>query len=86
MFQQEGQDEKDDKCWEVWWKGQISHIRTLRGRFWEIALSLRFFMVQYGVAYSLNVAGHDKSFRVSSLPSALISTLLRTMSAFEDIC
>ncbi|XP_024374293.1 callose synthase 9 isoform X2 [Physcomitrium patens] len=64
MFQQEGQDEKDDKCWEVWWKGQISHIRTLRGRFWEIALSLRFFMVQYGVAYSLNVAGHDKSFRV----------------------
>jgi len=53
------------KSWEVWWDEEQAHIQTPRGRFWEILLSTRFFIFQYGVVYALHVAGDDKSFWVS---------------------
>jgi hypothetical protein len=67
LFHKGGIGEEGKKSWEVWWLDEQSHIQTLRGRFWEIVLSLRFFLIQYGVVYALNVVGHDKNFRVSSL-------------------
>ncbi|KAL2631732.1 hypothetical protein R1flu_016418 [Riccia fluitans] len=64
LFYKGGIGLKDTESWETWWEGEQAHIRTLRGRIWEIILSLRFFFFQYGVVYSLNVAGSSKSLAV----------------------
>lgn len=42
-----------------------AHITSPRGRFWEIVLSLRFFIFQYGVVYSLSATGNRTSLNVS---------------------
>lgn len=78
LFHKGGIGDEGKKSWEVWWLDEQSHIQTPRGRFWEIILSLRFFLIQYGVVYALNVVGHDRNFRVSSLSSILLSS-----SSFE---
>ncbi|KAL3689647.1 hypothetical protein R1sor_015956 [Riccia sorocarpa] len=41
-----------------------THIKTLRGRIWEIILSLRFFFFKYEVVYSLQVSGRSESLAV----------------------
>jgi len=64
LFHKGGIGDQGKNSWEVWWKEEIAHIQTTRGRFWEIVLSTRFFIFQYGVVYALNAAGNDKSFRV----------------------
>jgi len=50
--------------WEIWWNEEQAHIQTFAGRFWEVVLSLRFFIFQYGVIYTLNVARNDINARV----------------------
>lgn len=65
LFHKGGIGDQGKNSWEVWWKEEIAHIQTTRGRFWEIVLSTRFFIFQYGVVYALNAAGNDRSFRVS---------------------
>jgi len=80
LFHKGGIGDEGKKSWEVWWMEEQSHIHTPRGRFWEIVLSLRFFLVQYGVVYALNVVGHDRNFRVSSQSALLLSS-----SLFETI-
>lgn len=57
------------KSWESWWNEEQEHLQStgFLGRFWEIVLSLRFFIFQYGIVYHLNVAGNDKSIGVKSL-------------------
>lgn len=69
LFYKGGIGDKGKNSWEVWWVEEHEHIQTTRGRFWEIVLSLRFFIIQYGIVYALNVSGHDKNFRVSNLSS-----------------
>jgi len=64
LFYKGGIGDKGKNSWEVWWVEEHEHIQTTRGRFWEIVLSLRFFIIQYGIVYALNVSGHDKNFRV----------------------
>ncbi|GLT53892.1 hypothetical protein SLA2020_271280 [Shorea laevis] len=44
------------KSWESWWDEEQEHMQYtgLLGRFWEIILSLRFFLYQYGIVYHLH--------------------------------
>jgi hypothetical protein len=50
-------------CLWVMWK---THIRTNTSRFWEIILSLRFFIFQYGIVYHLHVDEHSTRLNVST--------------------
>lgn len=61
------------KSWESWWDEEQEHLlhTGLSGRFWEVVLSLRFFVYQYGIVYQLNLtkaseAGEERSIIVSS--------------------
>jgi hypothetical protein len=50
-------------CLWVMWK---THIRTNTSRFWEIILSLRFLIFQYGIVYHLHVDEHSTRLDVST--------------------
>ncbi|KAF0888709.1 hypothetical protein E2562_016749 [Oryza meyeriana var. granulata] len=52
-----------NKAWESWWEEEQEHLQStgLLGRFWEIILSLRFFIFQYGIMYHLNISAGNKS-------------------------
>lgn len=60
-----------NKSWESWWDEEQEHLQHtgFLGRFWEIVLSLRFFLYQYGIVYHLNVARNEKSIMVSTRAS-----------------
>ncbi|KAI3893658.1 hypothetical protein MKW92_030081 [Papaver armeniacum] len=47
------------KSWESWWEEEQEHLQSTGffGRFWEIVLSFRFFLYQYGIVYHLHVYG-----------------------------
>ncbi|KAL8528945.1 hypothetical protein ACS0TY_006425 [Phlomoides rotata] len=55
-----------NKSWESWWDEEQQHLKHtgFMGRFWEIMLSLRFFVYQYGIVYHLSVTHHSKSIMV----------------------
>lgn len=55
-----------NKSWESWWDEEQEHLQStgFLGRFWEIVLSLRFFLYQYGIVYHLHVAQANKSIMV----------------------
>ncbi|GAB4847774.1 Callose synthase 5, variant 2 [Ancistrocladus abbreviatus] len=57
------------KSWESWWEEEQEHLQYtgLLGRFWEVVLSLRFFLYQYGIVYHLHVANHNTSIMVYGL-------------------
>lgn len=56
------------KSWESWWEEEQEHLRCsgFSGRFWEIVLSIRFFLYQYGIVYHLHVANGNKSIMVTN--------------------
>ena len=56
-----------NKSWESWWDEEQEHLQYtgLLGRFWEIVLSLRFLVYQYGLVYHLHVVNGDTSIVVS---------------------
>ncbi|WOK92140.1 callose synthase 5-like [Canna indica] len=58
-----------NKSWESWWDEEQEHLQStgFLGRFWEIVLSLRFFLFQYGIVYQLHVSSHNKSMIVYGL-------------------
>ncbi|EXB36810.1 Callose synthase 5 [Morus notabilis] len=67
-----------NKSWESWWDEEQEHLQhtgTL-GRFWEIVLSLRFFLYQYGIVYHLNVARNEKSIMVYGLSWLVIVAVM----------
>ncbi|MBA0664151.1 hypothetical protein Goklo_004199 [Gossypium klotzschianum] len=45
------------KSWESWWEEEQEHLRHTGfiGRLFEIILSIRFFIYQYGIVYHLNM-------------------------------
>ncbi|GAB2283142.1 Callose synthase 5, variant 2 [Dionaea muscipula] len=57
------------KSWESWWEEEQEHLLYTGavGRFWEIVLSLRFFLYQYGIVYHLHVANGNTSIMVYGL-------------------
>ncbi|XP_024386165.1 callose synthase 9 isoform X3 [Physcomitrium patens] len=83
LFHKGGIGDEGKKSWEVWWLEEQAHIQTPRGRFWEIVLSLRFFLVQYGVIYALNVVGHDKGFRVYGFSWCVLVGIVLTFKVFS---
>ncbi|GAA0165996.1 hypothetical protein LIER_21259 [Lithospermum erythrorhizon] len=58
-----------NKSWESWWNEEQEHLMHtgFSGRIYEIILSLRFFIYQYGAIYQLNVANNNKSIIVYGL-------------------
>ncbi|CAI9753068.1 unnamed protein product [Fraxinus pennsylvanica] len=66
------------KSWESWWDEEQEHLQHtgLIGRFWEIVLSLRFFIYQYGIVYHLHVAQKDKSIVVYGLSWLVIVAVM----------
>ncbi|KAJ3679540.1 hypothetical protein LUZ60_017551 [Juncus effusus] len=58
-----------NKSWESWWDEEQEHLIStgFLGRFWEVVLSLRFFLFQYGIVYHLHVANGNKSIVVYGL-------------------
>ncbi|PIA43604.1 hypothetical protein AQUCO_01900181v1 [Aquilegia coerulea] len=57
------------KSWESWWAEEQEHLQYtgFLGRFWEVVLSLRFFLYQYGIVYHLHIANGNTSIIVSSI-------------------
>ncbi|MCO5553164.1 hypothetical protein L7F22_006685 [Adiantum nelumboides] len=49
--------------WEAWWNEEQDLLRTTNfwGKLLEVALSLRFFLIQYGLVYRLHIAAHSRS-------------------------
>jgi callose synthase len=62
-----------NKSWESWWDEEQEHLQHtgFLGRFWEIFLSLRFFIYQYGIVYQLKAVKESTPGRSRS---AIVST------------
>ncbi|XP_011649402.2 callose synthase 5 [Cucumis sativus] len=67
-----------NKSWESWWDEGQEHLQHTGfvGRFWEIVLSIRFFLYQYGIVYHLHVAGNNKSIAVYGLSWLVIVAVM----------
>ncbi|XP_071914345.1 callose synthase 5 [Coffea arabica] len=67
-----------NKSWESWWDEEQEHLQHtgFLGRFWEIFLSLRFFLYQYGIVYHLHVANNEKSIMVYGLSWLVIVAVM----------
>ncbi|KAG2328799.1 hypothetical protein Bca52824_011527 [Brassica carinata] len=50
------------KSWESWWEEEQEHLlhSGFFGKFWEIFLSLRYFIYQYGIVYHLNLTKESR--------------------------
>jgi callose synthase len=72
-----------DKSWESWWNLEQEHLEHtgLRGRLIEMLLSVRFFLYQYGLVYTLNISRHNKGLGVSeAYDSSLDYSILLNVS------
>lgn len=69
-----------NKSWESWWDEEQEHLQStgFLGRFWEILLSLRFFLFQYGIIYHLHIANGSKSIVVSITPISKFIVLMNS--------
>jgi callose synthase len=58
-----------NKSWESWWDEEQEHLQYtgFSGRIWEIILSLRYFLYQYGIVYHLHATEGNTSIMVSVL-------------------
>ncbi|KAL8031752.1 hypothetical protein ABFX02_13G047800 [Erythranthe guttata] len=67
-----------DKSWESWWNEEQEHLKytNLRGRVLEIALSIRFFIYQYGIVYQLKISHGSKNILVYGLSWFVMATVL----------
>ncbi|XP_072992005.1 callose synthase 5-like isoform X4 [Typha latifolia] len=67
-----------NKSWESWWDEEQEHLQStgFLGHFWEIVLSLRFFIFQYGIVYHLNIANGNKSIMVYGLSWLVIVAVI----------
>lgn len=72
--QQGGIGIQQDKSWESWWNDEQCHLRHTGtvSRLFEIFLSLRFFMYQYGLVYHLDISQQSKNFLVYVLSWVVI--------------
>ncbi|EPS72207.1 hypothetical protein M569_02539, partial [Genlisea aurea] len=67
-----------DKSWESWWNDEQEHLKytNMRGRLFEIILSLRFLVYQYGIVYHLKIAQNSQSVLVYGLSWFVMVTAL----------
>jgi callose synthase len=54
---------QQDKSWQSWWNDEQAHLcgSGLGARLFEILLSARFFMYQYGLVYHLDISQKSKN-------------------------
>uniref|UniRef100_M8CWL7 1,3-beta-glucan synthase n=1 Tax=Aegilops tauschii TaxID=37682 RepID=M8CWL7_AEGTA len=67
-----------EKSWESWWEIEQEHLKhtgTL-GIIFEIILSLRFFIYQYGLVYQLTITNNNKSIVVYLISWLVILVML----------
>ncbi|KAG0472359.1 hypothetical protein HPP92_016905 [Vanilla planifolia] len=67
-----------NKSWESWWDEEQEHLNStgMIGCLWEIILSLRFFVFQYGIVYHLHVSNNNKSLIVYGLSWLVIVAVI----------
>ncbi|KAL3815028.1 hypothetical protein ACJIZ3_016296 [Penstemon smallii] len=70
-----------EKSWESWWEKEQEHLlhSGIRGIIFEILLSIRFFIYQYGLIYHLSFTRRTKSFLVYGLSWLVIFVVLFIM-------
>ncbi|TVU12311.1 hypothetical protein EJB05_45949, partial [Eragrostis curvula] len=70
-----------NKAWESWWEEEQDHLQStgILGRFWEIILSFRFFIFQYGIMYHLNISAGNKSISVYGLSWLVIVAVVMVL-------
>ncbi|XP_077226535.1 glucan synthase-like 4 [Tasmannia lanceolata] len=68
---------QQDKSWESWWNDEQAHLKHsgLSSRIFEILLSLRFFLYQYGLVYHLDISHGSKNFLVYVLSWVVIGII-----------
>ncbi|KAL5736702.1 hypothetical protein ACOSQ2_031490 [Xanthoceras sorbifolium] len=81
--QQGGIGIQQDKSWQSWWNDEQTHLRHsgLCARLFEILLSLRFFIYQYGLVYHLDISQQSKNFLVYVLSWIVILAVFLTVKA-----
>ncbi|XP_038691552.1 putative callose synthase 8 isoform X2 [Tripterygium wilfordii] len=81
--QQGGIGIQQDKSWQSWWIDEQDHLRRsgLGARLFEILLSLRFFMYQYGLVYHLDISQQSKNFLVYVLSWIVILAIFLLVKA-----
>ncbi|XP_022896502.1 callose synthase 1-like [Olea europaea var. sylvestris] len=72
-----------DKSWESWWEKEQVHLNFSgnRGVIFEILLSVRFFLYQYGLIYHLSFTKRNKSILVYGLSWLVIFAILLVVKA-----
>lgn len=70
-----------EKSWESWWEEEQEHLHHsgLRGIIFEILLSVRFFIYQYGLVYHLKITKNNQSFLVYGVSWLVIFMVLFVM-------
>ncbi|KAG8391331.1 hypothetical protein BUALT_Bualt01G0176700 [Buddleja alternifolia] len=70
-----------EKSWESWWEKEHEHLvhSGTRGIIFEILLSFRFFLYQYGLIYHLSFTRHNKEVWVVSVGRKRFSADLQLM-------
>lgn len=70
-----------DKSWHSWWIDEQAHLHRsgLGARLFEILLSLRFFIYQYGLVYHLDISQQSKNFLVYVLSWIVILAVFLTV-------
>ncbi|KAI4333411.1 hypothetical protein L6164_018231 [Bauhinia variegata] len=72
-----------DKSWHSWWDDEQAHLRRcgIVSRLFEILLSIRFFIYQYGLVYHLDISQHSKNFLVYALSWVVILAVFLLVKA-----
>ncbi|XP_020251345.1 putative callose synthase 8 isoform X2 [Asparagus officinalis] len=75
-----------EKSWESWWNAEYAHHRysVLGSRIFEIILSLRFFIYQYGLVYHLHISQENKNIIVYALSWSVIIAIFLLVKAVEE--
>lgn len=86
--QQGGIGIQQDKSWQSWWNDEQDHLRRsgLGARLFEILLSTRFFMYQYGLVYHLDISHKSKNFLVYVLSWVVLLAVFLTVKVEFSHC
>ncbi|KAI5332850.1 hypothetical protein L3X38_022979 [Prunus dulcis] len=81
--QQGGIGVQQDKSWQSWWIDEQAHLRRsgMTSRVFEILLSVRFFLYQYGLVYHLDISQNSRNFLVYLLSWMVILAVFLIVKA-----
>lgn len=81
--QQGGIGVQQDKSWQSWWIDEQAHLRRsgMTSRVFEILLSIRFFLYQYGLVYHLDISQNSRNFLVYLLSWMVILAVFLIVKA-----